>query len=393
MKRAFLFLLILYVACPVSAQKKELSEARSCIKSGKDLEKAEQLMTKLLEKDSTSRSNPKVYVTWFEAVRGQYEAANERLYLKQKQDTAAFFNLVRRMFSIMETLDSIEARALPKGKTIPADRQRHAAQLNPYRQNLFAGGSFFAKKEQWAKAYDFFEHYIDCPRLPLFGSEKANPKERHTTAAYMATYCAYRLHDAVRTLRHRDEAFADTAKAPYTLQFVAEARSWLGDEELYGRALEEGFERYPTFPYFFPRLVDLYTRRSRHELALATADKALLLNDTSQLYLFARLTSLYALKRYEEVVDVADRLIVNHPQVAEPYYYAGSACLNLALKLNPKSDRKAQRTLYQRSCAYMEKYRQLNPNDKDKWGPALYRIYLNLNMGRQFDEIDRLLKK
>ena len=33
------------------------------------------------------------------------------------------------------------------------------------------------------------------------------------------------------------------------------------------------------------------------------------------------------------------------------------------------------------------------PDEKDKWAPSLYRIYLNLNMGRQFDEIDRLLKK
>jgi hypothetical protein len=41
----------------------------------------------------------------------------------------------------------------------------------------------------------------------------------------------------------------------------------------------------------------------------------------------------------------------------------------------------------------MEHYRQLAPNEMNKWGPALYRIYLNLNMGRQFDEIDRLLKK
>ena len=40
----------------------------------------------------------------------------------------------------------------------------------------------------------------------------------------------------------------------------------------------------------------------------------------------------------------------------------------------------------------METYRKLMPDEKDKWGPVLYRIYLNLNRGKQFDEIDRLLK-
>ena len=40
----------------------------------------------------------------------------------------------------------------------------------------------------------------------------------------------------------------------------------------------------------------------------------------------------------------------------------------------------------------METYRLLAPEKKEKWGPALYRIYFNLNLGKQFDEIDRLLK-
>ena len=40
----------------------------------------------------------------------------------------------------------------------------------------------------------------------------------------------------------------------------------------------------------------------------------------------------------------------------------------------------------------MEAYRKLAPADKERWAPALYRIYLHLNMGKQFDEIDRLLK-
>ena len=51
------------------------------------------------------------------------------------------------------------------------------------------------------------------------------------------------------------------------------------------------------------------------------------------------------------------------------------------------------RQTYQKALPYVEKYRQLVPDEKEKWGPVLYRIYLNLNMGKQFDEIDRLLKK
>lgn len=42
---------------------------------------------------------------------------------------------------------------------------------------------------------------------------------------------------------------------------------------------------------------------------------------------------------------------------------------------------------------YMEAYRKLAPDEKRKWAPALYRIYLNLNMGKQFEEIDKVMRK
>ena len=65
---------ILFCAQPACGQKKEISQAKSYIKSGSDLDKAESLMTGLL-KDSANRSNIKIYALWYEAVKGQYEAA------------------------------------------------------------------------------------------------------------------------------------------------------------------------------------------------------------------------------------------------------------------------------------------------------------------------------
>ena len=52
-----------------------------------------------------------------------------------------------------------------------------------------------------------------------------------------------------------------------------------------------------------------------------------------------------------------------------------------------------KREIKEINAEYMERYRQLAPRQQDKWAPALYKIYLNLNMGKQFDEIDKLLKK
>ena len=46
--------------------------------------------------------------------------------------------------------------------------------------------------------------------------------------------------------------------------------------------------------------------------------------------------------------------------------------------------------LYEKSRPYLEQYRQLAPTRADKWSLPLYMIYLNLNMGKEFDEIDKI---
>ena len=389
-----LLLLLMITPCLTWAQKKELNQARSYIKSGKEKElmQAEQLMKGLL-KNQKNRENKKIYLTWFDAVRALYSQANERLYLKQKQDTAQFFDLNHRMFTILEMLDSIEMRPDAKGRVHIEYRKKHAEILNSYRSNLYNAGTYHLRKGNLKKAFDYFEFYIDCGRQPLFTDYKYDSIDtRMPEAAYWATYCAYKQNDAVRTLRYRKLALRDSARTHFTLQYMAEARRWLNDQELYLKTLEEGFKRYPTFNYFFPRLMDAYSQKGEYEKALAVADSAIAACDTCELYLFAKSTMLFRLERYGESIKVSDQLIAIAPNLAEAYFNAGTSYVNLALKLNERKDKKQIRQLYQKARPYMERYRKLMPKEKEKWGPALYRIYLNLNMGKQFDEIDQLLK-
>lgn len=64
----------------VSAQRKQIGEARTYLKSGKNLDKAERLMTDLL-KDTANQDNKRIYEIWLQSVQKQYEQANERFYM------------------------------------------------------------------------------------------------------------------------------------------------------------------------------------------------------------------------------------------------------------------------------------------------------------------------
>lgn len=175
--------------------------------------------------------------------------------------------------------------------------------------------------------------------------------------------------------------------------YMAEARRKLKDDSLYHETLLQGFRRNPSNSYFFPHLMDYYTGNGDYEAALRTADSALAHNDSSQLFLFAKSTVLFSMGRYDESIALSDTLIAMNDSLAEPYYNAGTAWVNKALKYHPLREKKQMKTAYQKARPYVERYRQLAPDQQKKWGPALYRIYLNLNLGRQFDEIDRLLKQ
>ena len=391
MTRTITILCCLFIALTTGAQKKELSQARTFIKSGKDkdLLSAEKLMTRLLD-DPTNRHNIKIYLVWYEAVEKQYEAANEKLYLHQKYDTANFFSLIRRMHHITEALDSLDTKR--------KYRERHAGQMNQLRRNLFAGGAWYVKKEQFDNAYSNFETYLDAARQPLFQSYDYQRNDTlMAQAAYWATYCAYKLQRPDSVLCYCEMALADKSKADFTLQYMCEAYRQLGDTISLVKTLHEGFNRFPIHPYFFPRLADYYTGRHDFQTVLQLTNEVLKTEPDNKMFLLARSVALLNLEQYEDCLTTSEHLIALDDDMPEPYLHVATVKLNQALELEKKNQPRLYRRqltqLYTDARPYMEAYRKLAPNDRQHWAPALYRIYLNLNMGKQFEEIDRLMKK
>jgi len=381
-----------FVTLPSLAQRKQIGEARTYLKSGKNFDKAEKLMTDLL-KDSANLNNRRIYEIWFQSVKKQYEQANERLYVKKQQDTAQFFSLVKRMFTVAFRLDSVDAYPDKKGRVNPTLRKSLSSEVNSYRSNLFFGGAYYVRKADFQTAFDYFETYLDCRRQPLFtGYDLEKSDSRMGEAAYWATYSAYRLGDPVRTLRYRCLAQRDTTRLERTLLYHAEAWRQLKDDSSYVATLGEGFERYPLSNYFYPRLIDWYNKGNQPEEALKVTEKALEKAPSNPLFLLAKADVLLRLERYDESLRYSNLLIAVNDSLPEAYFNAGTALLNKILTLNARTQKKEIRRLYQQAKPYLEQYRALAPKERQKWGPALYRVYLNLNMGKQFDEIDRLLR-
>lgn len=393
-----LMFLMLMSPVAVSAQKKEIQTAKDQVKAGKNLDQAAASMKKLLA-DSANRTNRKIWTIYFDAVRKQYEQGNEKLYLKQKYDTAQLFNYTRQLFEVAFQYDSVETAPDKKGRREFEFRKGHSEYLAHIRSNLYNGGIWFLNKKKYPDAYKFFDCYIECASQPMFKQHNYGEKDKHLpTAAYYAVYSGYKMKDPKATLHHSYEALKDTVHYNYMLQYLAETYMLEKDTARYVASLKEGFKRVPTFPYFFPRLVEYYVVRNQLDSAMTVVNEALTVVPDSDVYLAAKSNLLLEQGKLQECIEVSKKVIEVNQKLGDPYYNAGICYFNLAVEQdkNSHNSRKVKEQVeanYKKALPYLVKYREMEPKEQGKWAFPLYTIYLNLNMGKEFDEIDKVMKQ
>ena len=390
--------LMLMSPVAASAQKKEIQTAKDQVKAGKNLDQAAASMKKLLA-DSANRTNRKIWTIYFDAVRKQYEQGNEKLYLKQKYDTAQLFNYTRQLFEVAFQYDSVETAPDKKGRRDFEFRKGHSEYLAHIRSNLYNGGIWFLNKKKYPDAYKFFDCYIECASQPMFKQRNYGEKDKHLpTAAYYAVYSGYKMKDPKATLHHSYEALKDTVHYNYMLQYLAETYMLEKDTARYVASLKEGFKRVPTFPYFFPRLVEYYVVRNQLDSAMTVVNEALTVVPDSDVYLAAKSNLLLEQGKLQECIEVSKKVIEVNQKLGDPYYNAGICYFNLAVEQdkNSHNSRKVKEQVeanYKKALPYLVKYREMEPKERGKWAFPLYTIYLNLNMGKEFDEIDKVMKQ
>lgn len=390
--------LMLMSPVAASAQKKEIQTAKDQVKAGKNLDQAAASMKKLLA-DSANRTNRKIWTIYFDAVRKQYEQGNEKLYLKQKYDTAQLFNYTRQLFEVAFQYDSVETAPDKKGRRDFEFRKGHSDYLAHIRSNLYNGGIWFLNKKKYPDAYKFFDCYIECASQPMFKQYNYGAKDKHLpTAAYYAVYSGYKMKDPKATLHHSYEALKDTVHYNYMLQYLAETYMLEKDTARYVASLKEGFKRVPTFPYFFPRLVEYYVVRNQLDSAMTVVNEALTVVPDSDVYLAAKSNLLLEQGKLQECIEVSKKVIEVNQKLGDPYYNAGICYFNLAVEQdkNSHNSRKVKEQVeanYKKALPYLVKYREMEPKEQGKWAFPLYTIYLNLNMGKEFDEIDKVMKQ
>ena len=398
--RIQLLIILLFAGCSLSlmAQKKEISQVKQMIKKSNNLNQAEQIMRDLL-KDSANINNDKVWNTLFDVLNKKYLNGNEALYLKRPCDTTLFYNNIAEMFKVAICFDSIQVKANKPQKEINKSREKYANMLLSTRANLFNGGVFFIRKKDYNNGFDLLSLYITTAQHAIFSSYNLPQKDKYLPeAAYWTVFCGYKTQDANKALCYASLALTDSTHHANTLQYLADTYKMNRDTIRYEQTLKEGFDKYPLSPFFFSRLIAFYASEDNYSEGLNLVERALAIDSLNRSFRFAKSSILYHLKRYDQSIDICKSLLAEKDTTSGILLNIGLSYFNkaedLSIKVGNVGKNKSKiNSLYAKALGYLEEYRKREPQDKDKWAVALYTIYLNLNMGKEFEEIDKLLRK
>ena len=403
MKRVLFSMVLLMAVSFAFAQEKNVKEAKSIAGEVKpDFAKAEQLINEALTNPETKDNA----ATWDVAGYIQKrinEKEMENAYLRKPYDTLKVYNSVMNMYNYYVKCDELAQIPNEKGKIKNKYRSANSKTILAERPNLINGGIQYFNLNKNEDALKYFAAYVDAATLPMM--EKENLLEKDTIlpqVAYYATLAADRVGDKDAVMKYAQYALKDKENGQFAMQLLTDAYKAKGDTAKWVEKLQEGIVKFPENQYFFANLVDYYSSSNQNDKAMQFADDMLAKDPNNKLYLYVKAYLYHNMKDYEKAIEFYKKTLDIDPAYAE-------ACSNLGLvyllqaqeyadkapaDINDPNYATAQaeiKKFYEAAKPYYEKARELKPDQKDLWLQGLYRVYYNLNMGPEFEEIEKMM--
>ena len=328
----------------------------------------------------------------------------ENAYLRKPYDTLKVYNSALNMCKYYFKCDELAQIPNEKGKIKNKFRRSNSAAILAARPNLINGGIQFFNLDKNKEALDFFATYVDIAINPMF--EKENLLQTDTVLpqiAYYASLAAAKMEDYPSVLKYAPYAKEDKEVGKYAMEFISTALKAQGDTVKWISSLKDGIQKYPEHSFFFGHLIDYYSNNNKFDEAMQFADDMLAKDPNNTFYLYVKGYLYHNMKDYEKAIEFYNKTIEVDPNYAEAYSNLGLIyCLqaqDFSEKAttdvnNPKykEDQATLKVFYEKARPNYEKARELKPEQKDLWLNGLYRVYYNLQMGPEFDEIEKLMQ-
>lgn len=367
-------------------------------KSGQDAAK-NSLLQQLPREDLKEKDKAKIYYVAALLDESNNSLQNKKAFLKKMvaADSVALFSTILTLYQDALLCDSIDAIPNSRGRVVLKFGNKTENLMKRYRSNLLTGGKYYLKKNDYANAFPYLDVYLRTAKDTL--------DVDYNMVSYWATICAYNLKNPLNTLKYSVHAFnyADDANKPILQEYRVISYQMLESNQAFERELRVGVRDYPSHDFFFVNLNDLIYSQRRYDEGISLADSMLALDSNKSIYWYGKSIMNLGKQDFGKCIEFSDSCLSKDPNYVDAYFNKGISYCNLALiaQENANKDKNGAVSLedykkiqdfYSKAKPCMEMVRKLQPENKERWAHALYRIYLYLNMGKEFDEIDKLLK-
>ena len=408
MKRVLLTVALCVAASASFAQKKVVSEAQSIAKgSNADFGEARTLIKGALENPETKDDARTWYVAGFIEDQ-QFNAERAKQILGQQPNEPVMYEALYGILPYFQKAYELDQLPNEKGKVKPKYTKDIKSILSANHVYLFNGGAYYFDKQEYKKAYDFFNQYVEISELPMFeGTQTAEKDSTFMTVQFYAAAAASLAKDsrlAISALeRAKNTPYRQYDVYQYLCYEYGEART-AQDSVMLEKTFEEGMQVFPDSAFFLNNLINTYIYSNRNEKALEMLNVAIqknpndanLYNVMGRVYETGLKDYANAEKNFQIALEKDPNLTDALSNIGRIYYNQGVNKLSEANMINDSKKYQEElgmaKDLFKKALPYYKKAHEAEPEKMDNM-IALRGIYYNLNMGPELEAIEAEMNK
>ncbi len=408
MKRVLLTVALCVAASASFAQKKVVSEAQSIAKgSNADFGEARTLIKGALENPETKDDAKTWYVAGFIEDQ-QFNAERAKQILGQQPNEPVMYEALYGILPYFQKAYELDQLPNEKGKVKPKYTKDIKSILSANHVYLFNGGAYYFDKQEYKKAYDFFNQYVEISELPMFaGTQTAEKDSTFMTVQFYAAAAASLAKDsrlAIAALeRAKNTPYRQYDVYQYLCYEYGEART-AQDSVMLEKTFEEGMQVFPDSAFFLNNLINTYIYSNRNEKALEMLNVAIqknpndanLYNVMGRVYETGLKDYANAEKNFQIALEKDPNLTDALSNIGRIYYNQGVNKLSEANMINDSKKYQEElsmaKDLFKKALPYYKKAHEAEPEKMDNM-IALRGIYYNLNMGPELEAIEAEMNK
>lgn len=408
MKRVLLTVALCVAASVSFAQKKVVNEAQSIAKgSNADFGEARTLIKGALENPETKDDAKTWYVAGFIEDQ-QFNAERAKQILGQQPNEPVMYEALYGILPYFQKAYELDQLPNEKGKVKPKYTKDIKSILSANHVYLFNGGAYYFDKQEYKKAYDFFNQYVEISELPMFaGTQTAEKDSTFMTVQFYAAAAASLAKDsrlAIAALeRAKNTPYRQYDVYQYLCYEYGEART-AQDSVMLEKTFEEGMQVFPDSAFFLNNLINTYIYSNRNEKALEMLNVAIqknpndanLYNVMGRVYETGLKDYANAEKNFQIALEKDPNLTDALSNIGRIYYNQGVNKLSEANMINDSKKYQEElsmaKDLFKKALPYYKKAHEAEPEKMDNM-IALRGIYYNLNMGPELEAIEAEMNK